>query len=778
MLESLRSDDMDSRLSNIAPPYENTFEWIWTATDLHFVPWLRTGTGTYWISGKPGSGKSTLMKYIYRNEQTEQYLNSSVSGKTVIRPSFFFHNRGSNYQKSLEGLLRSLLYQTLSAEKTIVDAAVYKYSQRSPERRVQWSRQDLEEIWTLIRDQTNVDLSICLFLDALDEYDGDPESVVYFLRFLVEVAQGSATKIKICFSSRLYNVFIDEFRECPGFKIHERTQKDVEQVIAERILKSPSIAEILESGDAQTEFLFQQIKYELASRAEGVFLWLKLALDNLLRSHREGESMSHILDRLRSLPDELGQFYQRIIENLQPEHRWETYVMLEAVLRFDGELTAEELCGILACSSVKSLKDTPWELPHPRSEDFAESQLSRRLRSRCGGLLELVPNLVVESRQFTVRLMHQTVKEFISQPGFQQLVLLNMRDRPMENGHTFLSKYGLCHLYHALNADVRGSAHVSQHFLGHTTFVEMTTGRSQKQLLDEMPSTGFPELDTSSRYFKSAGTMSVMAFAIMRNLRLYVSETLETSGNHIVNMNPMCSLLHYAVASNNHLPPSRNGSGSRLDMLAILLKAGADTKAVHDDLTPWGLMFCNYSRSSHDIIFQRTQYFLELGGQNPNETTAIHRRSSSRCNAIHITSRRFDVDLTQLLVESGAAVNPLGQMMESPLDGLVDSFVTHFDQTARSDTDIQASFEDRYYPGGYDFGAERAYKTALYLLIHGGRCTNKSLLHILDSEFNWTGALKYFIKCMKHAGYDTTIIHRELLRLEEEEKKKKRKRSI
>ena len=269
--------------------------------------------------------------------------------------------------------------------------------------------------------------------------------------------------------------------------------------------------------------------------------------------------------------------------------------------------------------------------------------------------------------------------------------------------------------------------------------------------------------------------MSVMAFAIMRNLRLYVSETLETSGNHIMNMNPMCSLLHYAVASNNHLPPSRNGSGSRLDMLAILLKAGADTKAVRDDLTPWGLMFCNYSSSSPDIIFQRTQYFLELGGQNPNETTAINGKNSSRCNAIHITSRRFDVDLTQLLVESGAAVNPLSQMMESPLDGLVDSFVSPFDQTAAGLRDIRSrsSFKDSYHPIIRDFGAERAYKTALHLLIHGGRCTNKSLLHIrvrVDSELNWTGALKYFIKCMKHAGYDTTIIHRELLRLEEEEK--------
>jgi hypothetical protein len=588
---------LDSRLSDIASPYESTFEWIWTAQDIGFISWLQKGNGTYWISGKPGSGKSTLMKYIYRSARTEKELNSNPSGKILIRPSFFFHNRGSKYQKSLEGLLRSLLYQILSVEDRILELVVYKYAQRSPERRLQWSRQDLEESWMAVRDQCHVSLSVCLFLDALDEYDGDPESMVHFLRSLAVLPPGSATSIKVCFSSRLYNVFIDEFKGSPGFKIHERTQRDIEHVIAERLSKSQSVSEALESGDEQVWTVFHKIRNELASRAEGVFLWLRFALDDLLRSHREGDNMFSVLDRLRSLPDELDHFYQRIIEGVPLAYRWETYVMLEAVLRSNEELTAEDLCGVLACSAIRSLRDTPQELPFPPSEDFAKSHFERRLRSRCGGLLELKATRVepqyhffvtcpaFSQPYFTVGLMHQTVKEFVSQPGFRKIVLSNSRAMPMENGHTFLAKYGLCRLYHASDELFKKdfSAFYCSRFLEHTTGAEMTTGRSQKNLLDDLPSTSFlltPDYARPFEFRTSMNPNSIMSFAVTRHLKLYVTEVLEMVGNHVVNENPVQSLLHYAVATNGVGPTPYISSVSQVDMVPILLRAGANTKAV------------------------------------------------------------------------------------------------------------------------------------------------------------------------------------------------------
>ena len=201
LLASLRPEYIDARLHNITAPHENTFRWIWSADDLDLVSWLRSGSGLYWISGKPGSGKSTLMKYLYRNEQTELHLRSKSSCVKLIRPNFFFHSRGNKIQKSLEGLLRSFLYQILSSEPELSDTVIDRFGQRLEEERSHWSQQALEEILSLIMGQNTTQISICLFLDALDECDGDPESVASFLRSLVALSRPPATKIKVCFQA-------------------------------------------------------------------------------------------------------------------------------------------------------------------------------------------------------------------------------------------------------------------------------------------------------------------------------------------------------------------------------------------------------------------------------------------------------------------------------------------------------------------------------------------------------------------------------------------------
>src|SRR5437764_519812 len=76
-LKSLFFDALESRQEHITPASDNTFEWIWSNRSLRFTEWLKSGHGAYWISGKPGSGKSTLMKF----------LSESPRVRTIIAPS-------------------------------------------------------------------------------------------------------------------------------------------------------------------------------------------------------------------------------------------------------------------------------------------------------------------------------------------------------------------------------------------------------------------------------------------------------------------------------------------------------------------------------------------------------------------------------------------------------------------------------------------------------------------------------------------------------------------
>lgn len=77
-LESLWYPEMRRRRETINEAHARTFRWVFepdtssTAVPRwdNFVQWLESGQGTYWISGKAGAGKSTLMNYVHQDDRT------------------------------------------------------------------------------------------------------------------------------------------------------------------------------------------------------------------------------------------------------------------------------------------------------------------------------------------------------------------------------------------------------------------------------------------------------------------------------------------------------------------------------------------------------------------------------------------------------------------------------------------------------------------------------------------------------------------------------------
>lgn len=89
-----------------------------------FSEWLQQGSGIYWLAGKPGSGKSTLMKYLYGHPHTKEILEMWAGDSGLVFANFFFYHLGKPEQKSQEGLLRALLYQCLSTDSRLIETAL------------------------------------------------------------------------------------------------------------------------------------------------------------------------------------------------------------------------------------------------------------------------------------------------------------------------------------------------------------------------------------------------------------------------------------------------------------------------------------------------------------------------------------------------------------------------------------------------------------------------------------------------------------------------------
>lgn len=85
-----------------------------------FSVWLKSGQGLYWINGKAGSGKSTLMNYMCQDGRRLEYLKECSPNGLLLTPSYFFQAASSRQQKSIDGLLRSLIYQMLTECRELV----------------------------------------------------------------------------------------------------------------------------------------------------------------------------------------------------------------------------------------------------------------------------------------------------------------------------------------------------------------------------------------------------------------------------------------------------------------------------------------------------------------------------------------------------------------------------------------------------------------------------------------------------------------------------------
>lgn len=119
ILLSLRAQERDHRLEQIDERVGNTFDWAFDDDSAGLRRWLSKGSGLFWVCGKPGSGKSTLMKYLHQDKRTGELLRASSIGSRLMVVSFFFHHRGNYNQRSFEGLLRSLVSQILEGDELL-----------------------------------------------------------------------------------------------------------------------------------------------------------------------------------------------------------------------------------------------------------------------------------------------------------------------------------------------------------------------------------------------------------------------------------------------------------------------------------------------------------------------------------------------------------------------------------------------------------------------------------------------------------------------------------
>ena len=317
-LRSLYFPEIRERHDRISEAHEKTFRWIygephpgdrsWT----HFIRWLESNDSLYWITGKAGSGKSTLMKYIVNEARTVEHLQAWILGKTLVIAAYFFWNSGSDIQMSQDGLLRSLLYQILVEMPGLVRyllPARWEVSRLFSSDPSPWSRHELRTAFRLLGNARDLDQKYCLFIDGLDEFDGNHSNLIDFLKDI-----SSSTQFKICVSSRPWNVFEDAFGKEPNLKLQDLTYPDIRTFIDSSFRSHTSFVE-LQKRESQYA---TQLLDDIAQKAAGVFLWVHLVVQSLLAGLLNSDRVSDLKRRLDFLPPDLEDLYDKMLKSLDP----------------------------------------------------------------------------------------------------------------------------------------------------------------------------------------------------------------------------------------------------------------------------------------------------------------------------------------------------------------------------------------------------------------------------------------------------------------------------
>jgi hypothetical protein len=280
LLRTLSFEVMKDRQDQIKDSYKQTFEWIFgepkssTRPWNNFSAWLKqTNSSLYWINGKAASGKSTLMSFLADHHKTNLLLSYWSRHTRLVSASFFFWNSGASLQRSQKGLLRSLLWQILKRAPALVPIAFPDFL-TSDFLDHQWKITELEERLRNICQYKLLPCKIFLFVDGLDEYEGDYWSLSKLFKDL-----SNSPNVKICVSSRPLTVFDKAFEGFPSLRLEHLTYEDIQFYVTDMLDKN-ELMEVLREREGRAEV--DALVSGIVNKANGVWLWVGLVVMSLL----------------------------------------------------------------------------------------------------------------------------------------------------------------------------------------------------------------------------------------------------------------------------------------------------------------------------------------------------------------------------------------------------------------------------------------------------------------------------------------------------------------
>jgi ankyrin repeat protein len=407
-MESLNFEEIDSRKTTIKAAYSKTCLWFLKHPD--YLTWINRREisrhhGFLWIKGKPGAGKSTIMKFLYLKAKTKDRNSQTLTS------SFFFNARGGELEKTVSGMYRSLLLQLFRGFPDL--QCVLDDPELVPQ--AQMSCPSLNVLKDLLRSAVSKlgQRSFTCFIDALDECDEQQVmDMVEYFEDLAEQCTEDGLHLQICFSSRHYPFIDIRLGLCLILEEQMGHTGDLETYINTHLrVRDPSFL-----AELQTRML---------EKAAGVFLWVVLVVEVLNSENRRGRLF--LKTRLEEVPSGLSELFKDLLRRDKANMEELLLSILWVLLSKRPLKQGEYYHALWSGLSLEGLADLD---PPEANVTDADDCVNRCVISSSKGLAE-----ITKSRHPTVQFIHESVRDFL------------VKDK------------GLCELWPELGADWESVGH-------------------------------------------------------------------------------------------------------------------------------------------------------------------------------------------------------------------------------------------------------------------------------------------------------------------------------
>lgn len=422
--KGIQFSTIQTREDSIPKTCENTYSWILQdesptqdgiTTRNTFPKWLDDDSQkAYWITGKPGSGKSTIMKMILNQEYLKDWLSRSLGTLRFLLVKYYAWISGDTLQKSIEGLKKTIIFQALEQYPDLAPALTprrWAFCQvlRSTSDLPLWDKWEVEESFEALLSSCGGTIKLVLFIDGLDEFKTPPFEIIKCIRYMMTRCSHG---FKACVASRPWPEFQDEFSDGPMLQMHLLTQNDMKIFVNKTLTINKGFVEQSQLHPDVAEKLLTDI----VEKANGVFLWVSIVVQHLSSGFSGGESIFQARKTLEALPSDISSLYDAIWADICPDNLPDASYMIQVLEAFEGPLPW------LTLWLIEELRfATIDEIVLPETERkilAAQRSLKRKLAARTKCILEINEG----GQSSFVDFVHRTARDWAMQTKMWQLI--------------------------------------------------------------------------------------------------------------------------------------------------------------------------------------------------------------------------------------------------------------------------------------------------------------------------------------------------------------------